>query len=1184
MSHQEVYYRPEGSFGPICDVIVIDDDSDQGRGALRIRDRDGVDDPDDPDDPDENVFGPYNNGKVTEPIWRIVCKKNPETGELYNCHVEYTPESGHKWFPDPPYYYEIDGECYNFPKVGAKEFGLQDDFFVPPLNPETCLPFRNDINIAPIERVREDGSVYKLYPVERSNPVTFPVTSGAVEEASLEVKFNNSGTAIVVTGDSTDSGTAVCTLSWDDDPTDNGTALGRISAPVTEVDTNNNPVTWTQNISYQASNLPGVTLTGVALLYYGNGLGEIGQFAPPEGNTSSTQYFAYGTPTTSPFSTQQTLRRVEFTADFTGCRTLFVHAISGNDRNGGERINNIGEGLRVIWPDNSEQVLLPSRQDWVADTGGSFSEYDDRYDNWSLLNVTIPDQYRTSGVSVKLQQNIVSGPEFKDDPDSAGDIQVYFNSAGDLVVDGDGAAEVTLEFKWDDDPTTHGTALGTWSANGVTFTQTTGIPIGNDTQTMTVVAGNVYTATIIGNPGGFSVESDNDGNTRQVLCFRDTDEIDCNATLEISKVKKGVSLIVANNPNGGDALGIAGVGWGGAAPFEQAEKGSESHKFSVSAGTTYPLTYTNLNPANTTIKVADNNTRLIFYDSAGTNANAEFFIGSVENVQGSTAVGFWSDVGNRYAVWVNPAICTLPCLTQTITYRITFPDTDKYFFEFGCDDVAKVFFEEEETPILDVVGGIFRGGPRSTPYVVEKTVTAGTHTVVVVITNQNPPGSERTEDALFVPYAAVRREADNPDGYVDSLGTLGYLDYTNPASYFTVISRAVAEEYVTGRFGRTETITGQYILRGRGPDKNGHLSHVNYYISQGGSRSDTTLNATAWAATKQSMYDNYVSGGEINEGNVIKTYYPDCSADSPVGKSGTDTNKWALDWGKNPGGYYMRICRGSPCSDGESLDWVKSGPHNAWADFMNQYAVFKSNFITYPGVPQSITYGIDIPVDGTYIIEYASDNTMTIDWDGSNIITHSGFSSSTTGTFNFTAGAHELKMTVTNQPGVNNEDNWDSNPAGGAWRITKQTSSINVVFNLDGGVDVIGVGKAAVTFDFEWDDIPTDAGQALDYWSIPGLKFVQGNSTTGSATKTVILEAGSYHPTIRGNPGGFVLQNNGSEICFRDTDGNDCNATLTISAVEQIIRTSADLDKAGENNLIWHTRQDVLYDYIQIDT
>lgn len=1172
MSHPEIYYRPEGSFGPICDALVVLDD-DLGRGALRLQDDDG----DGPEDPDEDVFGPYEDGKVTQPVRRIVCKKNPDTGELYNCRVEYTPEGGDKWFPEPPCYFEIDGECYNFPEAAAKEFGLQDDFFVPPLNPETCLPFRNDLNIAPITRVREDGSTYKLYPVERSNPVTFPVTSGAVEGASLDVKFSNDGNSIVVRGDSTDSGTAVCTLSWDDDPTNNGTALGKISIPVTEVDTNSAPTTWTQSTIYDAASLPGVSLTGVALLYFGNGIGEIGQFAPPDGNTSGTQYFAFGTPTTNPFSTQQTLRRVEFTADLTGSRTLFVHAISGNDRNGGERINNIGEGLRVIWPDNSEQVLLPSRQDWVADTGGSYSEYDDRYDNWSLLNVDIPEQYRTTGVSIKLQQNIVSGPEFQSE-----DIQVYFNSAGDLVVDGNGDAEVTLKFAWDDNPNQNGVALGTWSANGVTFTQTTGIPQGNDTQTMNVVAGNVYSATITGNSGGFTVDSDDEGNTRQVLCFKDNDGDDCNATLEIHKVKKGVNTIAENNPNGGDALGIAAVGWGGAASFEQAERGSESHKFNVSANQTYPITFTDLNPANTTIKVRDDNTRLIFYDGAGTDTNAEFFIDSVENTVGSTAAGYWSDVGNRYAVWVNPAVCTLPCLTQTITYQITFPATDKYFFEFGCDDNAKVFFGEEEVPILDVAGGIFRSGALSTPYVVEKTVTAGTHTVVVVITNSNPRGNERTVDAVFIPYSAVRREANNPDGYTDALGTFGLLDYTNPARYFSVISRAVAEEYITGRFGRTETITGQYVFRGRGPDKNGHLSHVNYYVSQGGSRSDTTLNATAWAATKQNIYDNYVSGGEINEGNVIRTYYPDCSTDSPVGKSGTDTNDWALDWGKNPGGYYMRICRGTPCSDGESLDWVKSGPHNAWGDFMDEYAVFASNFETYHGIPQTITYSIDIPVDGTYIIEYAADNNMQLDWDGTNIINHSGFTSSTTSTFNFTAGTHDLKMQVTNQANSDNADNWDKNPAGGAWRITKQTPSINVVFNSDGGVDVLGVGKAAVTFDFEWDDNPNDDGKALNYWTIPGVKFSQGNATTGSASKTVVLEAGSYRPTIRGNTGGFVLQNNNSEIHFRDQDGTDTNAQISITSIEQIIRSSTDLDKAGENNLIWHTRQDVLYDYIEI--
>ena len=68
MSHPEVYYRPEGSFGPICDALVVLDD-DLGRGALRLPDDDDL-----TEDPDQDVFGPYDDGKVTEPVKRIVCK------------------------------------------------------------------------------------------------------------------------------------------------------------------------------------------------------------------------------------------------------------------------------------------------------------------------------------------------------------------------------------------------------------------------------------------------------------------------------------------------------------------------------------------------------------------------------------------------------------------------------------------------------------------------------------------------------------------------------------------------------------------------------------------------------------------------------------------------------------------------------------------------------------------------------------------------------------------------------------------------------------------------------------------------------------------------------------------------------------------------------------------------------
>ncbi len=1454
MSHPNQYYRPEGNFGPICDAIIIFDDGD-APGPRRLGPPD--------DDDDEDIFGPFDGDNPIYPLKKIVCKKDPETGELYNCRPVWDPGTQENDFPMPPCTFQIAGECFDWPGYGTKEWGLKDDFFVPPINPTTCNPFRNDINIAPITRVNEDGSTTKLYPRERSTPVTYAAYSGEQEVPTLDVQFSDDGTKLVVRGDQSDTGTVVLTLKWDDDPTNHSTALGQITLNLQDVDTGNSPTTWTQSNIYDAAALPGATMTGVALLYYGNGVGEIGQFAPPEGNTSATQYFAFGTPTTSPFSSMQTTRRVDFTADLTGSRTLFVHAISGNDRNGGERINNSGEGLRVIWPDNSEEVLLPSRQDWREDNpGASNREYDDNFDNWSLLAVNIPNQYRTSGVAVKLQQNIVAGPEFQRE-----DIEVYFNSAGDLVVDGNGDAEVTLKFEWDDNPNTHGVALGTWSANGITFTQTTGIPDGNDTQKMDVVAGNVYSATITGNSGGFSVEADDDGNTKQVLCFRDDDGNDCNATLTIHKVKKGVNTISVNNPNGGDAIGIAAVGWGGAASFEQAERGSESHRVAISANVQYPITFTDLNSNNQPIKVIDNGNKLCLKDSDGNDCNAEFFIEEVTSDLAPSSLGYWSDIANRYAVWVNPMVCTLPCLTQTVTYLVQFPTTDTYFFEFGVDDVAKVFFDEEEVPLLDVAGGIFRAGDLSTPYIVERAVTAGTHKIIVVCTNSNPSRQPRTLDGHFVSNSVVRRfshnfvgpngiitpynwsghgnfgsgpdfqkadgsmpsqwfynveggqkqfwgslsdtytdtfdiltngggvgmrlnitieawpgaagnptnnrfrvnsivnpgsgyeagdyvwwsfqtphmvannipaniivsairinttvngsayggtiDLDDPnDEYTDTYGIYGFLNYTNPARYFTAIGKAVAEEYITGRFGRTETISGQYGLRGRAPDMDGHTAHCNYYVAQGGSRSDTVLNPTAWAATKQGIYDGYISSGEINAPNVVKTYYPNCEGDNPVGKEGTDKNKWAQSWTRNPGGWYMRICRGSPCKDTEVLDWVKSGPHNAWGDFMDEYAVFSSNFETYAGDPQSLTYRIDIPVSGSYDIEYASDNTMTIDWDGTNIITHSGFTSSSTGSFNFTAGAHQLTMTVTNQSGQPNEDRWDSNPAGGAWKMTKNPSNVSVYFDGDAGqliafslyedydlpgnrrpgyfskavgesaktsyggraelwsnendfvqaqvsptggsgsgmlltvrfdallgaggnpnntsykivsidnagtgyqkgdklsfpdisgkdisggpfklridqiskgdgsIIVEGVGTVDVDLDFDWDDA-SSFGYALGTWAIAGASFTKGNAESGSASKTVRLEGpGRYQAQIvRGSGyGGLSVQNNGTKLCFRDSDGTDCNATLEISNVVNIIRTSADLlDTSTNTNLIWHTRQAILYSYVAID-
>ena len=63
----------------------------------------------------------------------------------------------------------------------------------------------------------------------------------------------------------------------------------------------------------------------------------------------------------------------------------------GNDNNGGERVNNPGEGVYITWPDGTTEPspILPSRQE----SGLTTSSYDAQYQQWVPNTYPIPAQF-----------------------------------------------------------------------------------------------------------------------------------------------------------------------------------------------------------------------------------------------------------------------------------------------------------------------------------------------------------------------------------------------------------------------------------------------------------------------------------------------------------------------------------------------------------------------------------------------------------------------------------------------------------------------------------------------------------------------------------------------------------------------------------------------------------------------
>ena len=508
-----------------------------------------------------------------------------------------------------------------------------------------------------------------------------------------------------------------------------------------------------------------------------------------------------------------------------------------------------------------------------------------------------------------------------------------------------------------------------------------------------------------------------------------------------------------DNPStAGQAVGTLTVA---GASFSQGnrEKGKKTKSVQVTAGQSYPITLSG-NSGTSGSRLASST--VIEYDDDATNGfdlNATFRITDILPLEPTTNVaGYWSDEGNEYAVWVNPAICTLPQLEQVVTYQVPIPANDTYHFTFGCDDNAQMFLGGSETPFMSIVGGIFEGGQYNTPYTSSTTLSQGTLQLVVRCTNS---------DAGF-------------------------------------------------------------------QDANG------------------------------------------------------------------DPTGLAYSWARNPGGWYIKICRGGICVPPNNIQWVRSGPHPAWSTFMNEYAVFASNQETLSGVAQNATWNINIPEAGNYQLEVQADNQAAITFDGTSQGTVNSFTTSTTYTINnLSVGPHTLAASVTNN--VETVDNWSNNPAGVAWVLRKlagtssvtakfaangnlevsgvgtgtipltltwdetpqyETANVSLAFDSNGNLVATGTGTATVELEFEWDDNPSFAGQALGnvtWTGLSGASFTQTSGVRrGSDDDTVTVTAGTtYNINVTGGSGygGFTAESN--RLCFKDLDGNDCNATIVIGNINQ---------------------------------
>ena len=1000
------YYYPEGPFGPICDIFI--DDADDGLREVE------------PDDGDGRVptYGPIDYGGIESVIPDTLpfltsrrCKVRTladGTEEYYDCVDDLTSPIG------APADFPLIVPQYDWETISTT-WGIEDDFEPLKITPEMCSPADPDVNIIPVKFFRADGTFVEKTQVERSNPVTFPVTDGTPSTivsrilnaefveigGGLSAFFLADGTGIQVDG--TGTGTITIDFEWDDSPSISGQSVGTVTI---------GGQTFSQGSSGSGNQTRAFSVTGgnSYLFNFSGQSADAGFIVSDDG-----QSIQWDDDATNGFDLNSTLSirsltgaggsvvlRATGTENFTSQIGLTLEWDDNPNTNGsalgtvvinGQTFTQRGsKGSQDMEISVTTNTDYPLTIDGGAGEGGSNNNQDVSYPitiaangdkgrgDFAVVKSVSNDTIKFTDASFQMDTD----SEFKIKSTSSGVSARFRGSDEDdleLVVTGDGT--VTLEFEWDDDTNTNGKSVGELYIDGQTIDQS-------------------------GDEG-----------------------------------EEEITINVGSSGSGG--TGVSGSGLGG---------------YEVSSNS------------------------ICFYDLDGTDCNATLRITGFVPAESEPGPGAWNDDADLYAVWVNPEVCTLPTLQQTVTYFIDIPDTGNYTITGGADDEFQVYLNDSTTPVI--------GGP------------AG----------------------IFEPSHEIHHTGK----------------YTPPYSATVPLTKGTLKMVVTCTNGSTEN------------DEDGNPT-----------------------------------------GNAFKWYY-------------------------NPGGWYIKICRGNKCIESTSIDWVHSGPNGEgqWGEFMDKYAVYPSNSDVLLNVDHSATYNILIPAAGDYILQWGMDDVGTISLDGTQIVS-SGYepNSQTYVISNLTAGPHTIGVTIRNN---GPKGDWIANPGGIAWTLTPKTgpgegssdidwtisgqnsdagyqiknngqriiwddnasngfdenarmdigkvtqlmgSNIGVSFSADGtGLDVTGSGEADVRLDFSWDDSPSISGLAVGTLTIAGETFSQ---TTSSESETFAIRIAANGDKGRGDTAA-VKDVSDKKIKFTDsTDQMDTDSELKIKSTSPGV--SANFTGSNDNNL-----------------
>lgn len=560
--------------------------------------------------------------------------------------------------------------------------------------------------------------------------------------------------------------------------------------------------------------------------------------------------------------------------------------------------------------------------------------------------------------------------------------------------------------------------------------------------------------------------------------------------------------------------------------------------------------------------------------------------------------------GNAWNSWMRDhAVSPAPYLVELgasyswqLLYYVTSPGT--YNVDYGVDDTAVFTFSGSEgtnVPVFDV-GGNFKTAPS------QANITFGS------------AGWKRFEFTVVNTGGSSAWHA-NPVGLGVEISGIGFdlADYAQNNSSGPLYGKDAYAEQVWDAGRKTTELQLEVAHRTLFPGEGDGPIYKTVSLEGGlinvqlGSRRDTggdsTSNQFDQADSKVFVHSATISGkptgwigfksyiielptGKVADGNATRSELVAAGFGDWVA---TAINNGDLNRGDLPsatrGGYdapyygtiRLNIFASQGSTKAQRYEYEpKSRPetfaveHPAWSNWMNQYAVWvNAAECVLPDELQSVTYYVNFPTSSEYVFEVGSDNITEIFLDGERIgpdginSTFTDFKSSPTiFTHSVTSGGRQMVVNCTNVD--NGQGDWRKNPGGWAIRISNTgqvaAGDLDVTFDNNGNLVATGSGTASVSLELEWDDNPNTYGQALGTLTYAGTSWTQtSGKDEGRKTKTITLSgAGTTNVTISPGTGygGFVKQSNRT-LCFRDLDGNDCNAKFKITSVTNQTSTTS---------------------------